>query len=142
MTHIKLFENFNSKSIFDINDYADLNIYLDDIILNLDNNDYYSEEQYEYENTNFRTYEEWLENYWVETMKLCYWVLKKGGKMCYILSGYGSDNIHDSYDLLGDMNHIAKIQFGSSPKIFAMKNKNANMTKHRETDEKIVIFNV
>jgi len=106
---------------------------------------YYRLEMYSGRNQStqkYKTYEEWLENYWVETMKLCYWVLKKGGKMCYILSGYGSDGMKDSYDLLGDMNHIAKMQFGSSPKIVGMKNKNANMTKHRETDEKIVIFTV
>ena len=88
----------------------------------------------------YKSYEEWLENYWTATMDLCYWVLKKGGKMCYILSGYGAEGHIDSYDLLGDMNHLAKMVFGSSPKIFEMGNKNANMTKHRETSEKIVIF--
>jgi hypothetical protein len=38
------------------------------------------------------------------------------------------------------MNNLAKLRFGSSPKVFSMGNKNANMTKHRETDEKIMVF--
>jgi hypothetical protein len=66
--------------------------------------------------------------------------------MCYILSGYGSDNTRGldntrgSYDLLGDMNNLAKSKFGIAPKVFSMGNKNANMTKHRETAEKIMVF--
>lgn len=89
----------------------------------------------------YKSYEEWLEKYWGATMELCWWVLLPGGKMCYILSGYGSENTRGSYDLLGDMNHLAKMVFGASPKVFEMNNKNVHMTKHRETSEKIVVFN-
>jgi hypothetical protein len=104
---------------------------------------YYRLEMYSGKNQStqkYKSYEEWLDKYWGATMELCWWVLQKGGKMCYILSGYGSDNTNGAYDLLGDMNHLAKMRFGSSPKIFEMRNKNANMTKHRETGEKIVVF--
>jgi hypothetical protein len=110
---------------------------------------YYRLEMYSGKNQSteqYKSYEEWLEKYWGATMELCHWVLQKGGKMCYILSGYGSDNTRGvdntkgSYDLLGDMNHLAKLRFGGSPKVFDMGNKNANMTKHRETGEKIVVF--
>jgi hypothetical protein len=104
---------------------------------------YYRLEMYSGKNQStekYKTYEEWLKNYWEKTIELCYWVLCSGGKLCYILSGYGSENTKGSYDLLGDMNHLAKIQFGSSPKIFEMANKNVHMTKHRETSEKIIIF--
>lgn len=104
---------------------------------------YYCLEIYSGENQStekYKSYEEWLKCYWTETMKLCHWVLQKGGKMCYILSGYGSDNKKGSYDLLNDMNDIAELQFAGSPIIFEMKNKNANMTKHRRTSEKIIIF--
>jgi len=104
---------------------------------------YYRLEMYAGKNQStekYTSYEEWLENYWVKTMELCWWVLCKGGKMCYILSGYGSKNTKGTYDLLGDMNHLAEKRFGYSPKVFTMENKNANMTKHRETGEKIVVF--
>jgi hypothetical protein len=106
---------------------------------------YYRLEMYSGKNQStekYKSYEEWLEKYWGATMELCHWVLRPGGKMCYILSGYGSNNTKGSYDLLGDMNHLAKLRFGGSPKVFEMGNKNAHMTKHRETGEKIVVFDV
>jgi hypothetical protein len=106
---------------------------------------YYRLEMYSGKNQStekYKSYEEWLEKYWSGTMELCHWVLRPGGKMCYILSGYGSNNTKGSYDLLGDMNDLAKKRFGGSPKVFEMGNKNANMTKHRETGEKIMVFDV
>lgn len=87
----------------------------------------------------YKTYEEWLHGYWEQTIKLCHHVLQNGGKMCYILSGYGSENTNEEYDLLGDMNKIAK-------KYFALKstqpmfNIDVHMTKHKETAEKIMVF--
>ena len=104
---------------------------------------YYRLEMYSGKNQStekYKSYEEWLEKYWGATMELCHWVLHKGGKMCYILSGYGSSNTKGSYDLLGDMNDLAKMRFGGLPRVFEMGNKNANMTKHRETGEKIMVF--
>ena len=75
-------------------------------------------------------------------MLLCYHVLKPGGKMCYILSGYGSENTNGGrYDLLKDMNGIARVVFKNIvPQVLSMYNKNVHVTTHRETEEKIVIF--
>jgi hypothetical protein len=87
----------------------------------------------------YKTYEEWLEKYWEATIKLCYFVLKPGGKMCYILSGYGSENTGNVYDLLKDMNKVSAKYFilkSSQP----MYNKNVNSTSHRETNERIMIY--
>lgn len=84
--------------------------------------------------TVYKTYEEWLEGYWRGTMILCNQVLKRGGKMCYILSSYGKNA-----SLLRDMNKIAKEYF-ELVKTMSMQNKNVNVTMHRETDEKIMIF--
>ena len=89
--------------------------------------------------TQYKTYEEWLEKYWEATIKLCYFVLKPGGKMCYILSGYGSENSGNVYDLLKDMNKVSAKYFilkSSQP----MYNKNVNSTSHRETNEKIMTY--
>jgi len=100
---------------------------------------YYGKQQ---STTKYKTYEEWLTQYWEKTIQLCFHVLKKGGKCCYILSGYGSETstLH-SYNLLKDMNEITKKYFRlimTKP----MYNKNIHMTRenHRETSEKIMIF--
>jgi len=86
----------------------------------------------------YKSYDEWLEGYWEETIKLCHHVLEKSGRLCYILSGYGSDNT-EQYDLLGDMNSITKKYFrlhSTQP----MYNKDVGSTKHKEAAEKIMIF--
>jgi len=100
---------------------------------------YYELELYDSENqsTNkYKTYEEWLAKYWDKTIRLCYNSLTKGGRLCYILSGYGKDL---QYDLVSDMNTITK-QYFKEVKIIDMHNKNANMTKHRVSNEKIMLF--
>jgi hypothetical protein len=106
---------------------------------------YYRLEMYSGKNqstSKYKNYDEWLENYWRNTMLLCYHVLKPGGKMCYILSGYGSENTNGGrYDLLKHMNGIARVVFkNTSPQILNMYNKNVHVTTHRDTAEKIVIF--
>lgn len=103
---------------------------------------YYELELYKGENqsTNrYKTYEEWLLKYWEPTIKLCEHVLESKGKLCYILSGYGSSNISRYYDLIKDMNNITKKYF-RLVSTQLMDNKNVNVTKHRETGEKIMIF--
>lgn len=100
---------------------------------------YYELELYDSENQStslYKTYEEWLFKYWDKTICLCYNSLVKGGRLCYILSGYGKDL---QYDLVSDMNNITKKYFKQN-KIIDMQNKNANMTKHRVSDEKIMLF--
>jgi len=87
----------------------------------------------------YKTYEEWLEKYWEQTIQLCHKVLKKGGKLCYILSGYGSQNTAEQYDLITDMNKITKKYFhyvGNQQ----MYNKDVHVTEHKETNERIIIF--
>jgi hypothetical protein len=103
---------------------------------------YYRLELYpgkEQSTTNYPSYESWLENYWRKTIQLCYHVLEKKGKLCYILSGYGSETIGETYDLLGDMNRITREYF-RLVEIQPMYNKNVHVTSHRETAEKIMIF--
>jgi hypothetical protein len=103
---------------------------------------YYELELYKSNNQStdrYKTYEEWLAGYWEQTMKLCNHVLVKSGKMCYILSGYGSKTTSKHKDLLTDMNNIAKQYFHLSSEQ-PMYNKNVHVTTHRETGEQIVIF--
>jgi hypothetical protein len=87
----------------------------------------------------YNTYEEWLENYWLATIQLCHRVLEKGGRLCYILSDYGSINTKNQFELLSDMNNITKKYFHLK-NIQPMFNKNVNVTSHRDTNEKIMIF--
>jgi hypothetical protein len=103
---------------------------------------YYKLEMYEggdQSTERYKTYEEWLAGYWEQTIQLCHHVLEKHGKICYILSGYGSENTKEQYDLLGDMNNITKkyFKFHSQQPMY---NKNVNVTKHRETGEQIMVF--
>lgn len=87
----------------------------------------------------YKTYEEWLDKYWDKTIQLCHHVLEKGGRLCYVLSGYGSDNTKEKYDLLGDMNKITKKYFKLKSKQ-PMYNKDVHVTKHKEAAEMIMIF--
>ena len=87
----------------------------------------------------YQNYKEWLHGYWLDTIQLCYCVLKKGGRLCYILSDYGSSQTGHYYSLVEDMNTITSTFFNKK-KILNMYNKNAHMTKHRTTDEKIMVF--
>jgi hypothetical protein len=103
---------------------------------------YYKLELYDSANQStelYKTYGEWLEKYWEKTIQLCYHVLEPGGKLCYILSGYGSENTIEQYDLVKDMNSITKKYFklrSTQP----MHNKNVHVTKHKLPSEKIMIF--
>jgi hypothetical protein len=106
---------------------------------------YYEFEKYpgqEQSINRYTSYEEWLEKYWQATIELCYHVLQKGGRLCYILSSY--DNCYRSsncvsHDLIKDMNGIVKKTF-SYKRMLPMYNKNVHVTSHRETGEKIFLF--
>jgi len=101
---------------------------------------YYRLEMYAGEKQSTReytTYPEWLDKYWRATVELCHHVLRKGGRMCYILSGYGIDN--KEFDLVKDMNEIAREYF-TLKRIQPMHNKDVHVTKHKETAEKIILF--
>lgn len=103
---------------------------------------YYKLEKYPGKNqsiSQYKTYEEWLEKYWESTIRLCHHVLQKSGKMCYILSGYGSDNTKEQYDLITDMNKIT-MKYFEQYSIQPMYNKDVHVTDHKETNEKIMIF--
>jgi hypothetical protein len=103
---------------------------------------YYKLELYDSKNQStdeYNTYEEWLQKYWEETIKLCYYILEKNGRLCYILSGYGSQNTDEQYDLLKDMNNITKKYFKLKSQQ-PMYNKDVHVTNHKETAEKIMIF--
>jgi hypothetical protein len=87
--------------------------------------------------TVYKTYEEWLEGYWLRTVRLCHHVLQKGGTMCYILSEIGGK---DERHIMQDMNKITKTLFRYKTTLpMYNKNKNANLDGDN-TNEKIVIF--
>lgn len=102
---------------------------------------YYKLEMYDSKNQStimYKTYDEWLEKYWRATVELCKDVLNNGGYMCYILSGYGSEN-GKNYNLIEDMNTITNEYF-QYVSIQPMFNKNVHATKHRDTGEKIILY--
>ena len=89
--------------------------------------------------TNYNNYEQWLKKYWEKTIQLCLHVLEPGGKLCYILSGYGNKNHKNSYNLIDDMNTITEKYF-TLLRVLPLYNKNVHVTQHRETAEKIITF--
>lgn len=98
---------------------------------------YYTLEEYPGSNQStkvYKTYEEWLEGYWLNTIKLCEKVLQKDGIMVYIIS-----KKFDSYNLEKDMNNITK-QFFKLIKKIPLQNSNVSFTKHRDTGEYIYIW--
>ena len=89
--------------------------------------------------TNYSSYSEWLSEYWDKTIQLCYQLLEPSGKLCYIISDYGSEGIGETYPLIRDMNSISRRYFTYKESL-PMYNKNVHVTSHRETNEKIFIF--
>jgi hypothetical protein len=93
----------------------------------------------------YKSYEEWLAKYWLRTIQLCEHVLKKGGKLCYILSSYGCSGsqrcANNDFDILRDMNRITERMFQKEANL-PMKNKNVRVTgaAHRETAERIMVY--
>ena len=103
---------------------------------------YYRLELYKSDNqstSRYEDYEDWLKKYWEATIQLCLHVLEKNGRLCYILSSYGSHNTKQKYNLIEDTNNITKKYF-ELDLIQPMQNKNVHSTKHRETGEQIILF--
>jgi len=86
----------------------------------------------------YKTYDEWLEGYWRNTIKLCFHSLRKGRLMFYIISGY---NMRGKYiNLEKDMNYITTSEGFNLVKKLNMIGKNVGFTKHRTSKETIFIF--
>ena len=102
---------------------------------------YYRLELYsggEQSTTKYNSYDDWLNGYWKPTIVMCHYVLQKGGKLCYIISNYGSK---EKYNLVDDMNKITLDVGFSNYKILKMFNKNVNVnTNQKDNHEKICIF--
>jgi len=86
----------------------------------------------------YKTYEAWLEGYWRKTVQLCHDVLQKEGKMCYIISDYGSDN--KEVTLVSDMNRITQEVGFKKIKIHKMLNKSVAVNKQDDNSESICVF--
>ena len=103
---------------------------------------YYRLELYDGQNqstTRYKTYQEWLDGYWTKTVDLCYRVLQKGGRMCYIISNYGAED--DKIDLVKDCNRITK-SIGFKPyRTLKMHNKAVTVNVgQNDNSETICIF--
>jgi 16S rRNA G966 N2-methylase RsmD len=102
---------------------------------------YFQLELYEGElqsTTRYASLDEWMEKYWEMTIQLCHLVLKKGGVLCYIVSGYGNET-DDEFTIVKKMNKITT-KYVKQKRTYQMYNKNVNSTSHRETDERIYLF--
>ena len=63
----------------------------------------------------YLTYEEWLSGYWEKTVRLCWHVLQPGGRLCYIVSNYGTRRKYGGYYALLMNQHPESRIGGTSP---------------------------
>jgi hypothetical protein len=76
--------------------------------------------------TRYENYQQWLFNYWEKTVQLCHLALENGGIMCYILSGYGSEDVRKKENFGGE-------NFGGVGNKYLNKNEERN-TFHLNDD--------
>tara|TARA_Y100000389_G_scaffold205134_1_gene263799 strand:- start:21903 stop:23048 length:1146 start_codon:yes stop_codon:yes gene_type:complete len=91
----------------------------------------------------YKSYDEWLRGYWISTVKLCYYCLRRGGQLCYIISGY--KNSSGKYlDLDADMNEVILdnkfVLMSSIPMGRNVKFTNHDSNKQSQYNETIYIF--
>lgn len=86
----------------------------------------------------YKTYEDWLQKYWKSTVQLCFTLLQDHGKMCYIISDYGSKD--DQVNLVNDMNKISEEVGFKKLKIYKMHNKSVHVNKQDDNSESICVF--
>lgn len=87
----------------------------------------------------YSTYEQWLEGYWMRTIQLCYHVLKKGGCLCYIISNYMDGD--RKVDLVHDMNIITQQVGFIKKKVLKMHNKSVAVNLNQDDNsERICLF--
>ena len=82
----------------------------------------------------YSNYEDWLLLYWEETIKLCRYLIKNNGVMCYIISNY-----KNRITMNKDMNNITKKYFKLKKKLL-LNNSNINFTNHNDNREIIYFF--
>ena len=80
----------------------------------------------------YSSYDEWLEKYWENTIKLCHYVGERQCKLCYIISNY------DTYPtMVDDMNRITNRYFRFLKKMILQSGKKFS---HSKNDEIIFLF--
>lgn len=82
----------------------------------------------------YSNYNDWLKLYWEETIKLCRYLIKQNGILCYIISNY-----KNKINMNIDMNNITKKYFKLIKKIL-LNNSNINFTQHQDNSEIIYFF--
>lgn len=85
----------------------------------------------------YDSYNHWLDKYFTPTIELCSHVLENKGKLCFIVSGYGTSK--DYVDLIKDMKSITEKFVKFSTEI-PLHNTNVSITKHRSYSESILLF--
>lgn len=73
---------------------------------------YYKLELYSNVMDEYTSFDKWIDEYWKPTIDMCWKVLKKGGKLMFILSLYGDlkDQLNTMLSIVGNKHHKYKIQ--------------------------------
>lgn len=88
--------------------------------------------------TRYKSYEDWLDGYWRKTIELCFQLLQKNGKICYIISNYGPKE--KEIPLIKDMNNITEHCGFKKIKIYKMYNKSVTVNNQTDNTESICVF--
>ena len=84
----------------------------------------------------YKTYDEWLEGYWMRTIQLCWYVLKKGGRLCYIINDYMDGD--KKVELVRDMNNITMKLGFRKKKIIKMHNKSVSVNLGQDNNDELI----
>lgn len=88
----------------------------------------------------YPTYEQWLEKYWEQTVKLCYRVLNKKGYFMLIINNYNSLD-GTFYPLIDDLSNIVKKHKFRVKKTYYLMNRTSPLRTHtKDRTEQLIIF--
>lgn len=92
---------------------------------------YYKLEQYSDVMDQYTSFDEWIDTYWKPTIDMCWKVLKKGGKLMFILSLYG--------DLKGELDTMIRLVGGNYRK-YKIQNNVSDVNKNVSNVEYLYVF--
>jgi hypothetical protein len=87
----------------------------------------------------YPNYEDWLTNYWEDTVKLCHHTLRRGGWFAYIINDY-YDLDKNYYPLIEDLASISSDYF-QLVDVYTLYNRTSPLrANHKDRSEKLFIF--
>ena len=103
---------------------------------------YWNMEQYhegEQSTEEYLDYQDWIDKYWEQTVKLCQLTLKSGGRFSFIINNY-SDLKGNDYKLRDDLSEVAKRYFTEVEVIDMVNRLSPLRVNSKDRTEQLMIF--